>query len=80
MAQRAEDFTRYFVARRDPVRRTAYLLCGDWCWADDLTQVAFVRLAAAWDRVRDPVRPTRTPGWSTAVATSPPTPTACTCR
>jgi RNA polymerase sigma-70 factor (sigma-E family) len=50
----ADDFTRYFVARRDPVRRTAYLLCGDWYWADDLTQVAFVRLAAAWDRVRDP--------------------------
>jgi RNA polymerase sigma-70 factor (sigma-E family) len=50
----ADEFTRYFVARRDPVRRTAYLLCGDWYWADDLTQVAFVRLAAAWDRVRDP--------------------------
>jgi RNA polymerase sigma-70 factor (sigma-E family) len=53
-AEAASNFTRYFVARRDPVRRTAYLLCGDWYWADDLTQVAFVRLAAAWDRVRDP--------------------------
>src|SRR5262245_4373071 len=49
------EFGAYFVARRDVVRRTAYLLCGDWHWAEDLTQVAFVRLAAAWGRVRDPV-------------------------
>ncbi|MDT4986839.1 MAG: hypothetical protein QOI74_933, partial [Micromonosporaceae bacterium] len=48
------QFGEYFAARRDTVRRTAYLLCGDWHWADDLTQVAFTRLAAAWNRVRDP--------------------------
>ena len=51
----AHAFAEYFNARRDAVRRTAYLLCGDWHWAEDLTQVAFVRLAAAWDRVRDPL-------------------------
>src|SRR5574342_740756 len=51
VAQR--EFADYFAARRDAVRRTAYLLCGDWHWADDLTQVAFVRLAAAWGRIRD---------------------------
>ncbi|GGM25545.1 RNA polymerase sigma24 factor [Dactylosporangium sucinum] len=28
-------------------------MCGDWYWADDLTQIAFVRLAAGWHRVRD---------------------------
>jgi RNA polymerase sigma-70 factor (sigma-E family) len=49
------EFAEYFTARRDVVRRTAYLLCGDWHWADDLTQVAFVRVANAWDRIRDPV-------------------------
>ncbi len=48
------EFTEYFAARRDSVRRTAYLLCGDWHWADDLAQITFVRLAGAWDRVRDP--------------------------
>lgn len=48
------EFTEYFAARRDTVRRTAYLLCGDWHWADDLTQIAFVRVAGAWNRVRDP--------------------------
>jgi RNA polymerase sigma factor (sigma-70 family) len=47
------QFGEYFLARRDAVRRTAYLLCGDWHWADDLTQVAFTRLAAGWRRVRD---------------------------
>jgi len=24
------DFERYFRARRDAIRRTAYLMCGDW--------------------------------------------------
>ncbi|GAA4675005.1 SigE family RNA polymerase sigma factor [Phytohabitans rumicis] len=48
------QFTEYFAARRDVVRRTAYLICGDWHWADDLTQAAFIRLAAAWHKVRDP--------------------------
>ena len=46
-------FGAYFTARRDAVRRTAYLLCGDWHFADDLTQMAFVRVAAGWRRVRD---------------------------
>jgi RNA polymerase sigma-70 factor (sigma-E family) len=36
------------------VRRTAFLLCGDVDWAEDLTQIAFVKVAAAWGRVRDP--------------------------
>jgi RNA polymerase sigma-70 factor (sigma-E family) len=50
-----DQFEEYFAARRDAVRRTAYLLCGDWYWADDLTQTAFLRLAASWHRVRDPM-------------------------
>ncbi|MBG6137292.1 SigE family RNA polymerase sigma factor [Longispora fulva] len=48
-----EGFTAYFTARRDVVRRTAYVLCGDWHRADDLAQAAFVRLAAGWHTVRD---------------------------
>lgn len=47
-------FSAYFAARRDTVRRTAYLLCGDWHKADDLAQTAFIKLYGAWDRVRDP--------------------------
>ena len=47
------EFAAYVAARRDRVRRTAYLLCGDWYRADDLTQIAFVKLYGAWGRVRD---------------------------
>ncbi len=47
------EFAVYVTERRDRVRRTAYLLCGDWHRADDLTQLAFVKLYGAWDRVRD---------------------------
>lgn len=46
-------FSEYAAARRDTVRRTAYVMCGDWHWADDLTQTAFIRLAAGWHRIRD---------------------------
>ncbi|WP_426502693.1 sigma factor [Dactylosporangium sp. McL0621] len=46
-------FGEYFAARHIVVRRTAYLLCGDWHWADDLTQSTFVKVAAGWHRIRD---------------------------
>jgi RNA polymerase sigma-70 factor (sigma-E family) len=46
-------FSEYVTGRRDHVRRTAYLLCGDWHRADDLTQIAFVKLYGAWDRIRE---------------------------
>jgi RNA polymerase sigma-70 factor (sigma-E family) len=47
------QFSVYVTARRDRVRRTAYLLCGDWHRADDLTQIAFVKLYGAWSQIRD---------------------------
>jgi RNA polymerase sigma-70 factor (sigma-E family) len=47
------EFAEYFVARRDAVRRSAYLLCGDWHRADDFTQHAFVALHRRWHGVRD---------------------------
>lgn len=54
MDQRDEqEFREYFVARRDAVRRSAYLLCGDWHRADDLAQVAFVALHRRWRKIRD---------------------------
>lgn len=54
MEQRDEqEFAEYFVARRDAVRRSAYLLCGDWHRADDLAQTAFVALHRQWRKIRD---------------------------
>lgn len=47
------EFDAYFRERRDAVRRTAYLLCGDWHRADDHAQAAFVALHRHWRRIRD---------------------------
>lgn len=54
MDQREEqEFTDYFTARREAVRRTAYLICGDWHRADDLAQTAFVAVHRRWRKIRD---------------------------
>ena len=49
-----QEFAEYFRARRDAVRRTAYLLCGDWHRADDHAQASFVALHRHWGRIREP--------------------------
>jgi len=49
---RDADFTAYVAARRPHLRRTAYLLCGDWHQAEDLVQTALAKLYVAWPRVR----------------------------
>ena len=45
------EFTAYAVARAQRLRDTAYLLCGDWHAAQDLTQATLVKLYRAWKRV-----------------------------
>jgi RNA polymerase sigma-70 factor (sigma-E family) len=47
------EFAEYFRARRDAVRRTAFLLCGDWHRADDHAQASFVALHRNWRKIRD---------------------------
>ncbi len=47
----APDFGSYAAARRQQLRRTAYLLCGDWDRAEDLVQDALARLYVHWRRV-----------------------------
>ena len=55
MDEAAEQaFEEFFRARREAVRRTAYLLCGDWHSADDLAQTAFVALHRKWRTIREP--------------------------
>ena len=49
-----QAFEEYFRSRRDAVRRSAFLLCGDWHRADDLAQTAFVALHRKWDSIREP--------------------------
>lgn len=48
-----DGFAELFAARAAALRRTAYLLCGDWHRAEDLAQTAFAKLYAAWPRLRD---------------------------
>ncbi len=48
-----QEFAEYFAARREAVRRMAYMMCGDWHRADDLAQTAFVALHRRWGKVRD---------------------------
>lgn len=46
-----EEFVAYYAARAGHLRNTAYLLCGDWHLAEDLTQTAFTKLYRAWARI-----------------------------
>jgi RNA polymerase sigma-70 factor (sigma-E family) len=46
-----DEFVAYYSVRAAQLRNTAYLLCGDWHLAEDLTQVAFTKLYRAWPRI-----------------------------
>lgn len=52
MRSATEDFREFVSARQGALRRTAYLLCGDWHQAQDLTQQTLAKLFVAWPRVR----------------------------
>lgn len=48
-----QDEYQEFVAARGPaLRQAAYLLCGNWHEAEDLTQTALTKLYLAWRGVR----------------------------
>lgn len=46
------EFDDLVVARSHALRRTAFLMCGDWHQAEDLVQLTFIKLYGAWGRVR----------------------------
>jgi RNA polymerase sigma-70 factor (sigma-E family) len=46
------EFAELVAARSPALRRMAYLMCGDWHQSEDLVQIAFIKLHAAWGRVR----------------------------
>lgn len=49
---RLEEFADYAAARQSHLKRTAFLLCGDWHEAQDLTQTALLNLCKAWPRAK----------------------------
>ena len=51
MASDDAGYREYVSHRLDGLRRTAYLLCGDWHTADDLVSTALVKLLRHWRRV-----------------------------
>ncbi|MCP2336159.1 SigE family RNA polymerase sigma factor [Actinomadura rupiterrae] len=47
-----DGYTAYVSGRVDWIRRTAYLLCGDWTSADDLAQQTIYKLYVHWAKAR----------------------------
>ena len=45
------EFTEFVAAVIRQLRRTAYLMCGDWHRSEDAVQDALVRLYVAWPRL-----------------------------
>jgi RNA polymerase sigma-70 factor (sigma-E family) len=48
----AEEFTDFATAASPRLRRTAFLLCGDWHTAEDLAQTTLAKMFVSWRRVR----------------------------
>jgi RNA polymerase sigma-70 factor (sigma-E family) len=46
------EFKAYAAGRMRELRRTAFLLCGDWHHADDVVQTVFTKLYVNWDKVQ----------------------------
>jgi RNA polymerase sigma-70 factor (sigma-E family) len=48
----AEEFVEFAEAMSPQLRRTAFLLCGDWHTAEDLTQTALEKVFVSWRSIR----------------------------
>jgi RNA polymerase sigma-70 factor (ECF subfamily) len=48
----ANDFAQFVEAREGALRRSAWLLTGDWGLAEDLVQTALARSWPRWERIR----------------------------
>jgi RNA polymerase sigma-70 factor (sigma-E family) len=48
-----DEFVQFAEAVAPRLRRTAFLLCGDWHTAEDLAQTTLTRVFASWRRIRD---------------------------
>jgi RNA polymerase sigma-70 factor (sigma-E family) len=52
MASREAEFTSFAEAAAPRLLETAFLLCGNWQAAEDLTQTTLAKVFAAWNRIR----------------------------
>ncbi|GAA0952873.1 SigE family RNA polymerase sigma factor [Kribbella koreensis] len=51
MPDQDRDYVEFVVASSTTLRRTAYLVCGDWHRADDVVQDALYKLYLSWSKV-----------------------------
>ena len=47
-----EEFTEFAMATSARLRRTAFLLCGDWHTTEDLVQSALATVFLSWRKIR----------------------------
>jgi RNA polymerase sigma-70 factor (sigma-E family) len=52
MDRRDREFAEFAQTRSTALRRTAFLLCGDWQRAEDIVQTSLVKLYVSWHRVQ----------------------------
>lgn len=48
----AEEFVEFAEAAYPRLRRTAFLLCGDWHMAEDLAQMTLEKVFVSWRKIR----------------------------
>jgi RNA polymerase sigma-70 factor (sigma-E family) len=53
MASAEDEFTSFAESASSGLMATAYLLCGNWHTAEDLTQTTLAKVFAAWRRIRN---------------------------
>ncbi|GAA1675382.1 SigE family RNA polymerase sigma factor [Kribbella yunnanensis] len=51
MVDRDQEYVEFVAAASASLRRTAFLVCGDWHRADDVVQDALCRLYRSWPKV-----------------------------
>jgi RNA polymerase sigma-70 factor (sigma-E family) len=47
-----EEFVEFAAAASGRLRRVAFMLCGDWHAAEDLTQTALARVYVSWRKIK----------------------------
>lgn len=52
MTSAEEEFAEFAEAASLQLRRTAYLLCGDWHAAEDLAQTALAKMFVSWRKIK----------------------------
>lgn len=51
-AVRDAEFAAFAIPAQRRLRRTAYLVCGDWHRAEDIVQTALANVYGRWERIR----------------------------